>query len=274
MPQPNPLKLAFAREHPAELSALIAGQGLDAIELALQDLPPGDAAALVANLPHTRAVQILAAHEDETVTRWLDEASLDHALSVLLHLEVPRRTRVLEQLSSRIARRRLRRLVIYPAATVGAQVDPSVLCLDVDMSLTDAVDLLRAQPPEPDRSIWLVDEVGHYAGLLDPGQALAARSNRLKLREVLIELRAASADMSLAQANMLKEWLEYPELPVVDHRGHMLGALSHKRLMSALKGTGPTEKSVVDDIGDVTRHYFHVMGSCLGELLGLRGQGR
>ncbi|MDZ7791843.1 MAG: hypothetical protein U5L08_15370 [Xanthomonadales bacterium] len=274
MCQPSPLKLAFVREHPAELAALLARQGTDAIMQALEDMPSKDCAALAASLPHARAVEILSAHEDETVKRWLDEADLDHALSVLLHLDAPRRTRVLDQLSSRGRRRRLRRLATYPASTVGSQVDPSVLSLDVNMPLTEAVDLLRAEQPEADRSVWLVDESGHYVGLLDSGQALVARSDRLKLREVLMELRPVRADVSLAQACGLDEWLEHPELPVVDHRGHMLGVLSRARLMSALQGAGPTDKGVVDDIGEVTRQYFRVMGSCLGELLGLRGRER
>lgn len=274
MSQPNPLKLAFVREHPSELAAFLARQGVDAILQAMEGLQPGDAAALAASLPHARAVQVLAAHDDKTLAHWVDEAGVDHALSVLLHLDAPQRTRVLDQLSSRSRRRRFRRLVTYPAASVGAQVDPSAIALDVNMPLTEAVDLLRAEPPEANRSVWLVDEAGHYAGLLDLGQALVARSGRLKLREVLMELRPVRADMSLGQANRLNEWLEQPELAVVDHRGHMLGVLSHARLLSALAAAGHTDKSVVDDLGEVTHHYFRIMGSCLGELLGLRGQGR
>lgn len=274
MSQPNPLKLAFVRDHPAELAVFLVRQGTDAILQALEDLPPADCAALVASLPHARAVELLSAHEDATVRQWLDETSLDHALSVLLHLDAPRRARVLDQLSSRSRRRRLRRLVTYPAATVGSQVDPAVLSFEVNLPLTEAVELLRAELPEADRSVWLVDEAGHYAGLLDLGQALVARSRRLKLRELLIELRPVRADMPLAYASKLSEWHEHAELPVVDHRGHFLGTLSRVRLISALAGAGPTDQGVVDDISEILRQYFRVMGSCLGELLGLRARGR
>lgn len=271
MSGPNPLKLAFVREHPAELAAFLARQGADTVMQALEDLPPGDCAALAASLPHARAAQLLAMRDDEAVACWLDEASLDHALSLLLHLDAPRRMRVLDKLPGRGRRRRLRRLVDYPPATVGSQVDPSALTLEVNMPLAEAVELLRAELPETDRSVWLVDEAGHYAGLLDSARALVARSNRLKLREVLVELPPVTADMPLIQASRLNEWIEHPELPVVDRRGHMLGFLSRGRLMSSLQGSGPTDKGVVDDIGEVARQYVHVMGSCLGELLGLRG---
>lgn len=274
MAQPDSLKLAFVRNHPAELASFLARQGVDAVLKALEDLPPGDAAALAASLPHARAVQVLAAHDDDTLTKWVDEGGIDHALSILLHLDAPQRSRVLEQLSSRSRRRRLRRLVTYSAASVGAYVDPSVISLNIDMPLTEAVELLRGEPPEAGRPVWLVDKAGHYAGLLDLAQALVARSNRLRLREALIELRAVRGDMSLALADRLNEWVEHPELPVVDHRGHLLGGLSRARLLSVLAGSGHTDRSVVDDLGEVTQHYFRVMGSCLGELLGLRRQGR
>lgn len=274
MHRANPLKLAFLREHPAEFAAFLARQGVEAVERALADLPPADSAALAASLPHARAVQALAAREDETLGQWLDEAGLDHALSVLLHLDATRRARVLDRLSSRSRRRRLRRLVTYPPTSVGSRVDPSAIAFNTDMPLTEAVEVLRAEPPEADRSVWLVDEAGHYAGLLDLGQALVARSGRLKLREMLIELRPVRADMTLSLAGRLDEWLEYPELPVVDHRGHMLGVVSRARVVAALEGVEQTDKGVVDDLGEVTRHYFQVMGSCLGELLGLRGTGR
>lgn len=269
--KPHPLKLAFAREYPGELAAYAASQGADAVGQALDGLPADAASAVVATLPHGHAVRVLAGCDDKCVSEWVNAASLDHALALLLHVAEERRTDILDRVSDRRVRRNLKRLVVYRGGTIGSLVNPAAMRLNASLPLAEAVAILQEDEPGPDQSIWLVNEAGVYLGLLDLSSVLASRSDSLKLRKFLVPVRALRAETELGSARDFEEWQAHPELPVVDELDHLLGSVSRGRLISALAGARVTNRGLVEDIGELVRQYFRVMGLCLSELFSLGG---
>ena len=273
MADPHPLELAYIREFPGEVAALLATRGDEAVAEALNDLPAEHAAALVARLPHGHAVRVLVAHDDEHVAGWLNAASVDHALALLLHLDEDRRTRLLPLLPDRRTRRTLRRLLNYPQTAVGALVDPTATRLNAAMPLAEAVAILRVDNPASEQSIWLVNDDGGYVGRLDLCRVLVAPSARLRLDELLIPIRPLRADITLLNARDFSEWQKYLELPVVDHLDHMLGTLSRARLLSALAAGRPAGNGL-GPVSELTQQYFRVLRICLGDLFGRQGRSR
>lgn len=267
MEEPNPLTVAFARDHPEELAAHLAAQSYEALVQALNGLPMDVGAAVVAKLPHPLAARLMSAQSDETVTAWLSRAALDDALSLALHLQEPRRHDILARLPIRHMRQTLERLVVYPRKTVGALVDPAAARLNATMPLDEAVSTLRAGDYSELQWIWIVDSEARYVGLLDLSKALLARSGQLPVGELAVRLEPLRAETSLAAALDVSEWLKHPELPVVDHQGHLLGALSRERLATVLQEDRPAEHGVLGSVTALTEQYFRVMGICLGDLL-------
>ena len=267
---PNPLKVAFARQHPEELATWLAARSHDELIQALHGLPADAGAAVIAKLPHTVSVKLLASQSDEAVSAWLAQAALDDALTLVLHLDESRRGHILATLPIRHMRRSLERLVVYPQKTVGALVDPTVVRINASTSLQDAIDTLRAGDYHEQEWIWIVDNEGRYVGLLDMSKALLARSDQFQVDELAIRLEPLRAETALAAARNLSEWLKHPELPVVDHLNHLLGALSRQRLMDALRDESPEEFGIFDGLTALTNQYFRVLGQCLGDLLGFR----
>ena len=274
MSELNPLELAYAREYPGEVAALLASQGDEAIIRLLEELPRQESAALVARLPNGHAARILADQQDPKVAGWLDAARQDHALALVLHLDEARRRRVLNLLPRPRMRHALERLLNYPQTSVGAVVDPDAVKLDADMLLADAVAVLRADVPGPEQPIWLVDGQSRYVGRLDPGRILTATSDKLTLSELLITIRPLRAETSLANALDFPEWQKYLELPVVDRHDHLLGTLSRARLAAALGGGNTADHGLTAGVSELTRQYFRVIAICLGDLLGLKGRHR
>ncbi|MEZ5557905.1 MAG: CBS domain-containing protein [Pseudomonadales bacterium] len=270
MPDANPLQLAFARKHPAELAGYLAEQPMVGLVEALNGLPVDVGASVIARLPHVLVVQLLATQSDEAVSRWLERAALDDALILVLHLDETRRARVLAALPIRHMRRTLEQLVIYPRKTVGALVDPTVVRLAASTPLGQAIDRLRAGNDGTAEWIWLVDDQGRYVGLLDLSRALLARSEHLPVGELAVPLNALRAETALVAALDAPEWLQHPELPVVDHLNHLLGSISRERLVRELQQEAPRESGLADGIGALAYQYFRVMNACLGELLGGR----
>jgi Mg/Co/Ni transporter MgtE len=271
---PHPLRVAYARQFPGEFAAYLVMLGGDAIPQALAGLPEAQAAALVAHLPGAHAARALAAQRDERIVEWLNEAKLDDALAIVLQLYDKRRARILDSLPNRRTRETLKRLLVYPRTTVGALADPTALRLDATLPLGEAVAILRSDDSGTARPVWLVDGDGRYVGLLDSNQALIARSEKPQLADLSIAVHALRADTTLANARTHPNWQQHAELPVVDHLDHLLGTLSHERLVAALGAENPHEAGLADVVSALTHQYFHVMGTVLGELFGLRGARR
>jgi Mg/Co/Ni transporter MgtE len=267
---PNPLRVAYARSHPAELAALLAGASHDDLLQALHGLPAEVGAGVIARLPHPLAVRLLASRDDATVTAWLSRAALDDALTLTLHLEQSRRGRILAGLPIRHMRRTLEQLVVYPQRTVGAVLDPTAPRLPVTTPLRDAVALLRADDYASLERVWLVDGDSRYAGMLDLSRALLATSDAVPVGELGVALAPLRAETALVAARDLPDWLHQPVLPVVDHLGHLLGALSRSRLQEALTAATPARAGVGDAVGAVAGQYLRFLGECLGDLLGRR----
>lgn len=270
MTQPNPLKVAFARKHPDELAALLATQPHESLLTALNGLPADAGAGVIARLPHNLSVRLLATQSDETVSAWLGQAALDDALTLVLHLADERRQRILAKLPIKHMRRTLERLVVYPKKTVGALVDPTAVRIAAATTLHDAIGMLRAGDYGELEWIWIIDPDSRYVGLLDVSKALLTRSDQVPVGDLAVHLEPLRAETSLLAARDLSEWLKHPELPVVDHQNHLLGALSQHRLADALRNETPRESGVIDGVTSLTQEYFRVMGLCLGDLLASR----
>jgi Mg/Co/Ni transporter MgtE len=266
----NPLRVAFARHHPEQLAAFLAARPHQELLNALHGLPADVGAGVIAKLPHTLAVTLLASQSDETVSSWLSRAALDDALTLVLHLEADRRERILATMPIRHMRRTLERLVVYPKRTVGALVDPTVARLPATTTLHQAIELLRAGDHSELEWIWVVGADSRYVGLLDVSKALLARSDQLPVGELAIRLEPLRAETALVAARDVSEWIKHPELPVVDHQHHLLGALSRQRLMKALEGETQGDHGIIDGLTALIEAYFRIMGLCLGDLLGPR----
>ena len=270
MAAPNPLRVAFARDHPQELAAHLAAQSYEMLVRTVEELPVEVGAAVIAKLPHAVATKLLATQSDEVVCGWLSPAGLDDALTLVLHLDEARRAGILARLPNRGMRRTLERLVVYPTRTVGALLDPAVVRLAARTPLAEAIGILRSSDYGGLDWVWIVDAGSHYVGLLDLKRALLARSEQLPVGELAVRLKPLRAETDLAAARDVGEWLKHPELPVVDHLDHLLGSISRERLAAALKDEQPNEHGVLNSVAALTEQYFRVMIICLGDLLGRR----
>lgn len=265
MTERNPLRLSFARRFPGDCAAYLARQDAAVALEALSGLPDAEAAAVVARLPDGFASRILAGRDAGTLVAWAAAGGADDSLAILRRLDRAHRDEVLDRLPRR-RRRELQRLLRYAPGTVGTALAAEGLRLDVELSVDEAVEALRAEPPQPGRAIWLVDRDGRLRGLLDTAGVLAARSTRVGLGEFGIEVRPLRAETTLAAARDSGQWLRHAELPVVDERGRLVGSMTRRRLIKALGDAAGGRGGLIEGLGDLVVQYFAVLGECIGGL--------
>ncbi|MBX3705588.1 MAG: magnesium transporter [Pseudomonadales bacterium] len=272
MADADALTVAFAREHPEEVAALLARASAAEVLRVVADLPGELAPGVVARLGRTSARMVLDATDSTRVADWLSGAATEDAMSLLVQLDPGRRAEVLAEVRDRRLKRNLERLLVYPERTVGAIANPSVPRLGDGVTVGDAVRLLRRDAEQTDEPVWIVDAAGRLRGVLDFARILNARSEHTTLRDCAIVVLPLRAETSLKAAADAREWLKHAILPVVDGNNYLLGALSRQRLMAEVESSR-REQGLTDGIATVAAAYIRFMASALADLLSGRRPG-
>lgn len=213
---------------------------------ALEVLAPEDAAAVLAQVPVRISVPVFAAMTSVAAARCAANlpagtvAAVCEALpgadaySLLRHLDDAERLEVFERLPGKVSRR-IRRALDYAEGTVGAWVEQQVPALNQNRTVADARHLLGHLDDFSASHLPLVDDAQKYAGLL-PISALLRASPNARLETLAWRDCMAVTDTSLlASAAGRDDWDESTLLPVVNHRGELLGGVTKKTLAKVIR---------------------------------------
>ena len=121
MTEPDFLNADFARKHP-DLFARSLGRGeAEEIAAVLEALPIAVAASIVSRLPASK-VQALQALDQQLDEKWLANAPVEDAKTLLSRMPRERSLMLVNSLTSRKRRHRLLQYLNYPAHSIGALV--------------------------------------------------------------------------------------------------------------------------------------------------------
>jgi magnesium transporter len=218
---------AFLGDHPDEAARILEHLNpADAAEL-LGGRPAHAAAAVFRVLGPVPASTCAAAMPDDALAAIIDELPLDDAGAALRGVEKARHEAIL-QLVAEEKRAHLQRALAWDDDTAGSLADPLVLSLTDDLSVAEAQRQLRGSRQHLIYYVYVVDRAGLLLGVLAVQDLMAARP-RAVLRDVMQENPVrldAGADLATVAAH--PAWRDFDALPVVDARGHLVGAIRHK----------------------------------------------
>lgn len=225
---------AFMRGHPAEAAQ------------ALEPVPPGDVAQLLARTPArigapvltamlpSAAARTLEALDDERARELLDALPVQAGATLLRNVAEPRRTRLIDGLSTAkaVASRVLLR---YPADAVGTWADPQVVALRPDATVAQALE--RARGMEVDAAqVFVVDAEQRLVGWTGL-PALLRAPEFVSLESLMARPDAMlAAQTTIAGALAHPGWLRHTALPVVESGDRLLGVLTRDALARAHAG--------------------------------------
>ena len=211
---------------------------------AFEALPLDDARKMFVRLPTVLAVELSERLAPQISGPLFDQLDTERAREIIsrmdrrrgsavLHqLSDERRTEILAELSDSIARP-LRMLASYDDETAGSIMDPRVASLSIDLSVQQAISVIRKAPRDSLHYLYVTDRNGRLIGVLTMRDLLlAAPRDPIRL---LVKEGVSSVVDTAAREDVVTLMRErgYVALPVVDFEGRLIGVVKHDEALEA-----------------------------------------
>lgn len=217
----------------------------------IEDLPAADGAAVLEELPPQLSADVTEYLDPKTAAQMLAEMDAHLAATVLIDMPAPEasmvlaemdpddRVDILEHIPPDIHEALLREMTVaeadevrqleqYPPDTAGGRMTTQVTALAEDLTVEQAIAELRRLNEQLEQMyyVYVVDKRRHLLGVLSMRDLILARPER-RLAEIMhTDVLSVPATMDQEEvANLIRKY-NYLALPVVDHRGRLLGMIT------------------------------------------------
>ena len=232
----------------------------------LRDLHPTDVAAVVRALPDQQRRQLAEAFDDERLADVLEELTEEEQVRIVENLDRERLEGVFDEMEYDDVADLLgqmtdvqqelmldamddddeeivRRLLSYEAGTAGGLMTPEVIVLAPSATVAEAL----AQIRDPDWVVSIATQVfvcqppfktptGRFLGVVHM-QRLLREPPAIELRQLLDEVPVVSPDISDGEVAVELASYDLLALPVCDHAGRLLGAVTVDDVIDRMLGT-------------------------------------
>ncbi len=263
----DPLLQQFALDRPDEMAALLAGSDLGELSELIESLPVQRAVSLASRLPSWQLTGLLANLRPELIAQLLNAARADEAVTLVSHLHESRYGAILETVPPE-ERWSLQELLEFPSHSVASLVTTGFIRVVAETPCGVFSEQLSANADTRPRPVLVVDKDGRYRGILTL-RAAYARKNRLRpVGDVAIPVEPLNGMTDAAAALSARQWLKYPELPVVDGRHRILGVVSRTSLERVVGDVEPLEFNLERVLSELATGYLNTCASVLESMLG------
>jgi magnesium transporter len=258
----------FADRRPAEAAAVLDRLPTEDVALFLSGIDSVAAAGVVRMMGAMTAAQALEGMDREAAERVLDAVS-DHRCAVLLRALDATRRRALADVVPTARRKRILRLVSFPAHTAGALAETPDVVLRGELA---ALDAMPAVVGRAEAEFWVIDDDDRLLGMVSRETLSGIVGAGPRVAE-LVWPTAATVPAAAPAASVLRlaVWYERDVLPVVDARREFIGVLSHRTLRQATAQTAPGPASAGSNLGlwlDLGEAYWSGLTAVLSAAAG------
>lgn len=174
------------------------------------------------------------------------------AVAILRRVAEPRRRELLDLLPTAAALA-CRALLRYPEDAIGALVDTSVVALPAAATVGQALESARRREADTATDVYVLGDDHRLLGVVGLPALLRSGAD-VRLQALMHPVATLPALMPLAGAAAHAGWRESSLLPVLEHGGRFLGALSAASLRRALAsppaGRAEAEQSLGGVLGE------------------------
>jgi len=228
------LREAYLREHPIDAAHSLEVMPSDELQSCLRGINPTTLTGSMDYLSASRATAVFDALSEEQQRIVLRDASPRLALNLLSGMEEAARTAHLAKLPRSI-RQDLERLQQFDSGSAGRLMDRPYDTIRTDMTVRQALEVLRTSGARRIRSVYVVDRKHHLAGRVDM-QAMAMADGE-QLLDQMLEGADAAVLATAPQSEVVELLDQYrvDSLPVVDVEGRLLGVVRYQTLFDAIE---------------------------------------
>ncbi len=200
----------------------------------LPRLDPEASADILEELEEDDAAEVAARLKVADLARILDEMEPDEAADLLGDIPPERAERALAAMEEP---EEVRPLLAYDDRSAGGLMTPAEVLLHKSMTAEGAIAYLRAIAPQSETVYYLfvVDEENRLVGVVSMRQLVIAPPHT-RIEQIMdphvIHVRA---DADQEEAARLMARYDLLALPVVDHKGHLLGLITHDDILKVLE---------------------------------------
>ncbi len=221
----------FARIRPATVAAELEKFSMTEVLAFMDEVPMKVAGNVVAQMNSNVMVRLLDRLSGAQIAHLICNSDPQSASAIVAHLPANRYRNLLEEATPE-QQDMLADLMSFPANTVGLHVVPDFLRVSGDTTCAEFRKSVGASEIFKDLPIFLVSEDSRYLGMV-PVFAMLLDKNQDRLMADFAEHEPAiHADAGIRSVLGLRAWYRNLVLPVVDHNGILLGAITFE----ALKG--------------------------------------
>jgi CBS domain-containing protein/sporulation protein YlmC with PRC-barrel domain len=209
----------LARLHPAQIADLVEAASHDEGEEILQAVGQDKQleADVFEELDDEHQVEFLRQRSDEDVAGVLARMASDDAADLLLEIDQDRRLPILNLLPP--AKQLKIRLVLgYNPSTAGGLMNPDFPSLPADVSVGEALALVRASELAPSQllTLWVVDAAGHLVGGVFSSELILADAGASVSSLIETAVPTVAPETELAEVARLMTDFNLVAIPVVD----------------------------------------------------------
>ena len=225
---------SYLTSYPEGAAHALEGLAPDEAAAVLEPLSPQEAGPVVECLtPH--AAGAILGHLGPERTKELFEGMPERQAAVVMRLlEDAQREAVLTGLPPEAARK-LRALLQYPPETAGGIMDPQVVSLASDLTVREAVAVLRRAPRQALYYLYVTGRDGVLHGVLNLRDLLLGGPDepiRQYVRGNVVSVPVAMDREEVAQVMRSRGFIA---LPVVDETGRLLGIVKHEEVLETVQ---------------------------------------
>jgi Mg/Co/Ni transporter MgtE len=234
----------------------------------LETMEPGKAVEVLEASPASIAAAVLYRMLPSSSARCAERMAMNKIVSLLEHLPVvtgatllrhfaqPARQDVLRQIGATRAAA-LRLLLRYPANAVGAWMNPGVLTISGDYSVSEAADLLEHDDHAEPR-VYVLDRDRRPRGAVR-GMTLLRRVHKGDLGSIVEPVESIWARESLIAAQRHECWEWQSEAPVVNRLGKFVGSITFAELIKGQRSAQKTSSSssAGESLTELTELFWH-----------------
>jgi magnesium transporter len=244
--------------HPATVAEALAGE-LDVEEMwrFLQHTGIRNQAAIFEYLPMEWQVKMVQGTGRPHMARLIEQMSHDDRVDLLRRLQ-PRVSEELLRLVDEADRRDIAALVKYPENTAGALMTTDYAWLPANITVAEALDLLRHQAPDRETIyyVYLLDEQRKLLGVVSLRDLILARRHAV-LRDIM-EREMYVARVTDDREQVARDMARYDFLavPVVDEEGRLVGIITHDDVMDVVVQEATEDVHRMGAVGPIAENYL------------------